>query len=265
MTDANTILRVGLIQMLCEKGDLAENLRETERHILAAEQRGVDIIAFPEMSVTGYANPQKYPQAIIRLDGPEIADILKMSVGREVILLVGLIEENPAGKPFVTQAVIHHGQIIGYYRKNTIKDAEAHWFSPGDKTLVFTHNNLRMGTAICADIDNEGLFAEYARQGTQIVFELAAPGLYGSQAARDWQAGFAWWAGKCRQQLSHYAQKYRLWIVVATQAGRTVDEDFPGGGYVFAPDGRRLYATPDWSTRAVYLTLDLDRSIVTEE
>ncbi len=92
-----------------------------------------------------------------------------------------------------------------------------------------------------------------------MVFELAAPGLYGEQATRNWQSGFAWWEGECQSYLSRYARQYGLWIAVATQAGRTVDEDFPGGGYLFAPDGRRLYATPDGSPGVVYLGLDLER------
>ena len=35
-------------------------------------------------------------------------------------------------------------------------------------------------------------------------------------------------------------------MAIATQAGRTRDEDFPGGGYLFSPDGRLLAETPDW-------------------
>ena len=30
---------------------------------------------------------------------------------------------------------------------------------------------------------------------------------------------------------------------MATQTGRTVDEDFPGGSFVFGPDGTRLAGT----------------------
>lgn len=60
--------------------------------------------------------------------------------------------------------------------------------------------------------------------------------------------------------LGRYAQKYKLWIAVATQAGRTIDEDFPGGGYVFSPDGKRVFNTLNWSPQAVYLELDLTRN-----
>ncbi len=80
-----------------------------------------------------------------------------------------------------------------------------------------------------------------------MVFEVAAPGLYGEQATRDWRSGYEWWRGECQQYLAAYARDYGLWIAVATQAGRTVDEDFPGGGFLYRPDGECVYETADWS------------------
>ncbi len=50
----------------------------------------------------------------------------------------------------------------------------------------------------------------------------------------------------------------RKYAGVATQAGRTIDEDFPGGGFLFAPDGTRVFATPDWSPGTAYLGIDLE-------
>lgn len=189
-----------------------------------------------------------------------------MTVGRKVTVLAGLIEENPESMPFITQVVIRSGKIIGYYRKNAIgdEDEDEKWFSPGDTVPVFIHDNLSFGIAICADISSERVFAECARQGAQIVFELAAPGLYGEQANRNWQSGFEWWEGECQKYLESYAKKFKIWIVIATQAGRTVDEDFPGGGYVFSPNGRRVYATPNWLPCAVYLGLDFETNQIVE-
>jgi predicted amidohydrolase len=88
--------------------------------------------------------------------------------------------------------------------------------------------------------------------------------LYGEQATRNWRSGFEWWEGECQKYLSAYAKKYGFWIGVATQAGRTIDEDFPGGGYLFAPNGERVYATPDWSPGAIYLEIDLETGRILE-
>lgn len=256
------MVRIGLIQMCCEKAAIAENLESTTRYFDEAIAHGLDIVSFPEMSITGYADPTKYPEVIICLDGPEVCHLLELTRGKSITVLAGLIEENAEGKPFITQVVVRNGELLGFYRKKRIVDEEADWFSPGRLVPVFRHDDLSLGIAICADIRNHEVFSECARQGAKIVFEAAAPGLHGDQASRDWRAGFEWWEGECQKYLSRYAQKYDIWVAVATQAGRTVDEDFPGGGYVFAPDGRRLYATPDWSPGAVYLEIDFRKCSV---
>jgi predicted amidohydrolase len=266
MIETNDVIKIGLVQMFCEKADIAGNLQAHSCYIEDAESKGVDILAFPEASITGYQdrNLDKYPGVIIRPDGPEINAVSKMTEGRKMTVLAGFIEANPAGKPYVTQAVILHGLVIGYYRKRTVVDEDNEWFLPGETAGVFDHNGLKFGMAICSDIANEKVFADSARNGARIVFELAAPGLLGEQATRDWQAGFEWWQGSCRKHLPGYAGKYGIWIAVATQADRTVNEDFPGGGYLFSPESPCLYASPDWSPGTVYLAIDLNTNQVTE-
>jgi predicted amidohydrolase len=48
-------------------------------------------------------------------------------------------------------------------------------------------------------------------------------------------------------------------IAVATQAGRTVDEDFPGGGYVFDPGGTTVAETGDWQEGLLVADLPVTR------
>jgi predicted amidohydrolase len=196
------MIKIGLIQMYCEKAAIADNLARFSHYLDEAATLNLDIVGFPEMSITGYADPTQYPQAILSLHGPEIARLLEITRGKAITILAGLIEENPTGKPFITQIVVQNGQLLGSYRKVTIKDEEVDWFSPGETVPVFSHNGLTFGIAICADIGNEQVYAACARQGANIVFELAAPGLYGEQATRNWQSGFAWWEGECQKYLS---------------------------------------------------------------
>jgi predicted amidohydrolase len=256
-------LRIALVQMNCEKAATGQNLAAISQYLAEAREREMDFICFPEMSISGYADPTRYPQAILRLDGAEVRDFLDRTRGNPAVVLAGLIEENPGKKPFITQIAAQNGELLGFYRKTNIIDEEALWFSAGDRVPVFQLGALTCGIAICADISKEEVYAGAARQGAQIVFELAAPGLYGEQATRNWQSGFEWWQSECQKYLSYYAEKYDLWIAVATQAGRTIDEDFPGGGYVFAPGGECLFTTPDGSAGAVYLNIDFEHRRVT--
>jgi predicted amidohydrolase len=251
-------LKLALVQMRCEKGAIAENLAATAAYYRTAVDEGAEIVAFPEMSYTGYIDPTRQPTAVLRLDGPEIGRLVALTRGYPATLIAGLVEAG-TDKPYITQIVARDGNLLGFYRKVTIAEDEVAWFAPGEGVPVFRQADLTYGIAICADIDNPAVFAACAAQGARLVFELAAPGLYGEQATRDWRSGFEWWRGECRTLLAAYAREHHLWIPVATQAGRTVDEDFPGGGYLFAPDGSCVYETPDWSEGMIYVEVPLVR------
>jgi predicted amidohydrolase len=45
-------IKIGLIQMRCEKGAVDENLASIQAYLRAGLSHGVEIMCFPEMSVT---------------------------------------------------------------------------------------------------------------------------------------------------------------------------------------------------------------------
>ncbi|MFL5667298.1 MAG: nitrilase-related carbon-nitrogen hydrolase [Ktedonobacteraceae bacterium] len=251
-------ITIGLVQMHCEKGAIDDNLASIRASLQVGMSKGVDIMCFPEMSITGYVNPLRCPEAVLRLDGPEVARFVTMTKDIPITAIAGLIEVNPQGKPFITQIIAHSGKVVGAYRKQTIAEDEVNWFAPGLTRAVFHHPKVVFGVSICADIDTPEIFTEYAKLGAHIVFEAAAPGLYGSQATRNWLSGYQWWQNECHNKLGQYAHDNNIYIAVATQAGRTSDEDFPGGGYVFGPDGTCLSTTSDWSEGVLYVALPVD-------
>jgi predicted amidohydrolase len=250
-------LRIALTQMRCEKGAIAENLATTRAYLHEAARQGAEIVCFPEASLAGYVDPTRYPHALVSVDSPAVAEFVAMTGGTGLAALAGIVEANPNGLPLLTQIVAARGKLLGVYRKRTIPDEEAHLFAPASAPAVFSHGDTRFGVAICADIDSPAVFADCAGLGARLVFEAAAPGLYGEQATRDWAAGYGWWRGECEEKLGRYARAHGIFIAVATQAGRTSDEDFPGGGYVFGPDGALLAATPDWREGVLYADIPL--------
>ncbi len=252
-----SILTVALVQMRCEKAAIEENLAATERYIGEARRRGADVVCFPEASLTGYVDRYRYPDVSLRLDGPEVARFVAMTRGTHVTALAGVVEENPDGAPYLTQIATSDGRMVAAYRKMRIPEEEAELYTPGTEVVVFEHAAGTLGLAICADIDHPAVFAGCAQHGARAVFECAAPGLYGEQETRDWAAGYAWWRDECHEKLGRYARENGITIAVATQAGRTRDEDFPGGGYVFTPDGACVAESADWSEGVLYVPLIL--------
>jgi predicted amidohydrolase len=250
-------MKISLVQMRCPKGQIQENLTEIARYTREANAQRADLICFPEMSITGYIDPTRNPEAVVALTSDVVEQFCGLTRGTRLTAMAGIVETNPGGKPFITQIVAREGELQGYYRKIHVAEDEGA-FAPGDAMPLFKHHSTAFGVAICADVGHGDLFATYADQGAVMVFVAAAPGLYGSQETRDWSSGFNWWRDECQRHLSKFASAGNLYIAVATQAGRTADEDFPGGGYVFGPAGNRLAATTDWSEGVLYAEVDIE-------
>ena len=245
-------LKIALAQMRSEKGDWAGNLARVEGRMAEAAVAGCDVIVFPEMSLSGYCDPTRFPEAVQPLDGPGVRQFVALTERYPLAASAGFMETNPAGKPFITQVLARAGQIIGVYHKIHAVDEEAEWFSPGSATPIFTfpvrEGAVRCALAVCADSDRPDLFAAFAAGGAQVVLHSSAPGLYTRRTdAASWQAGYEWYRGYLGERLPAAARDNGLVIAVATQTGRTVDEDFPGGSFVFGPDGAIQAQTPDYA------------------
>lgn len=239
-------LTLGLVQMRCQKGAIEYNIISMYKYLEECRKNAVEIVCFPEMNITGYINPLKYPNAVITRYHSSIQRVADMSFTYQTVIIAGFAEKNYAGKPYITQFVAKDGRIVGCYRKKTISNDESIWYSAGNEAPLFSYSGINFGLAICADIENGEIFKEYAERGTCLVFESAAPGLYGEQETRDWKSGFDWWRSECKSKLAQYAEENGIYIAAATQAGRTSDEDFPGGGYLFDPQGNCICETEDW-------------------
>lgn len=101
--------------------------------------------------------------------------------------------------------------------------------------------------AICAERDVEYPFTDAARFGARVVFHPAAPGLYDKCTDNaGWKRGFDWWRDSSLELLPPHARKNGVYIAVATQAGATHDEDFPGWAVLIGPDGQLVDELPDW-------------------
>ncbi|MEO8289242.1 MAG: carbon-nitrogen hydrolase family protein [Chloroflexota bacterium] len=257
-----TEVKIGLAQMRSEKGDWAGNLERVEEYMAQARDEGCEIVVFPEMSLSGYCDPAKFPDAVGTLESPWVRHFVELTGKYRMVASAGFIEANGRQKPFITQVLARDGRIIGVYRKRHIVDEEAEWFSAGESTPVFdvglNGGRIRLALAICADSDNPQIFADAARGGAQVVLHSSAPGLYERREDEaGWRSGFDWYKSHLGERLPLYAREHGLYIAVATQTGATVDEDFPGGSFVFGPDGECLPGSENWDEMLLCFELDL--------
>jgi predicted amidohydrolase len=57
-------LKIALAQVRSEKGGWPGNLRRVEEYMSQATSQRCDIVIFPEMSLSGYADPARFPHVV---------------------------------------------------------------------------------------------------------------------------------------------------------------------------------------------------------
>ena len=124
-------MKVALMQMYCEKGEVSRNLARTAEFVECAAVAGADLVCFPEMSVTGFVEPQKQAHGVLGWDDPQLTPLFELSKRSHMTLVVGIAELNPGNKPLISQGVIRRGELLGVYRKINIHQDEVDDFSPG--------------------------------------------------------------------------------------------------------------------------------------
>ncbi len=241
-------MRALLAAINCQKGDIERNLRTHQAIVEEASKHHCAIAVFPEMSLTGYLDPRRDDHNPIPLDAEAVAAMCDLSQESRIAVLFGISEANGADLPFITQVYARDGRIDAVYRKRHLGENELGLYAPGTESTIGLIDSDPFGIAVCADRDQPDEFEFAARSGASVVFHPSAPGLWGRRTDEaSWRAGFDWWRDTCIEIHGRRAKRLGISIAVATQAGATGDEDFPGWAGLIGPDGEIKAELPDWN------------------
>lgn len=178
--------------------DTEYNIKQIEDFVAQAEGRGVEIIVFPELSVTGYSCQDLFLQQLL-VEQAEVAvmQLLDFSRKLDIICIVGA-PVNISGSLYNCAVVIQHGVILGIIPKTYLPNYgefyEKRWFTsskdlkPTDiryagnsvsitlgPTLFRTSDNALFGVEICEDVwAAEPCSNKLALAGADIIFNLSA-------------------------------------------------------------------------------------------
>jgi NAD+ synthase (glutamine-hydrolysing) len=178
--------------------DVDYNVQQIESIIAQAEGRGVEVIVFPELCITGYTCQDLFKEQLL-LDRAENAIITLLDFTRklDIISIVGLpVIIN--GLLYNCAAVIQGGQLLGIipktYLPNYAEFYEKRWFASAqdlnptvfyfagtsvsvsaEPKLFVTNNGMKFGVEICEDVwapipPSNNL----ALSGADIIFNLSA-------------------------------------------------------------------------------------------
>ena len=175
--------------------DCSWNAVRIQTLMTAAEEQGVKVVVFPELSITGYSCGDLFQQNLL-LEAAEAAlrDILMHSRNLKQIAIVGL-PVGHGGAVYNAAAVVHSGRILGVVAKTFLPNYrefyEQRWFVAAPlrpveinlcggrvllgQNLLFESADLTFGIEICEDLwASITPGTQQALQGAEVIFNLSA-------------------------------------------------------------------------------------------
>jgi NAD+ synthase (glutamine-hydrolysing) len=148
-------LRLALVQLRTRVGDLWGNVSAALSAVRQAMEQGVDLVAFPELAITGYPPEDLLLHPRFVSENRAALDELCRRVPPGIHVIVGFAE--PAGgRLYNAAAVIADRELVAIQRKIHLPNYgvfdEKRYFVPGDRVIVFRTGAGRVAVSICEDI-----------------------------------------------------------------------------------------------------------------
>ena len=177
------ILNLAVVNLKTIWGNKEANLKRMKEYIIYAARKGVDMIVFPEMALTGYdieAIPKEdmmQMKLAEYIPGPSTLEISKIAQQYHINVVFGMPErdkENP-NILFNSAAIVKSSGEIEAYQKIHLPGSEADWATRGEKPMVFDTEWGKVGVTICYDTYRFRDLAYYARaKGARLLINCTA-------------------------------------------------------------------------------------------
>jgi predicted amidohydrolase len=250
----NHRLTVGLAQMAPTLGDRQKNLAAHRGWIDRARAADVELLVFPELSLTGYFLKDLVPDVALARDGPELDELAALS--RDLDLVVGAVLEEPDHRYFNASLYLSEGELKHIHRKVYLPTYgmfdEQRYLAAGDRFRGFPTRYGRAGILICEDIWHLSTAYILSLQGTDLVIcPSASPG---RGISTDERLGTAEsYELLCRT----YAQFCTTFFLYCNRVGYEDGANFWGGSMIIGPNGDIIRREEDADEALVTATLDL--------
>lgn len=256
MPASPSTLRVGLAQIDCRLGDVEANVERHLAWIERARGEGVELLVFPELSLTGYRLLHLTPRVALRPDAPSIARLA--AAAGEMNVALGLVEEDGRGVLHNSALLLAGGRPAFMHRKIYLPTygifQEERFLGRGrrlDLTFLPGTGERRMGVLVCEDTWHPELAIRLATAGAKLIVVLSAgPGRIGSgplpESAEVW-----------RTVTRSTALFTTCWVVYCNRVGWEEGSFYSGDSHVVRPGGEILASAPVLEEHLLVADLDL--------
>lgn len=234
----STLIKLGIAQIDCRLGDVEANLDRHLAWIERAKETGVQLLVFPELSLTGYRLLHLTGRvATAPHESEAVRALIKAAGALDVV--VGLVEEDRKGVLYNSSLLLSGGEIAHVHRKLYLPTygifQEGRFFGPGER-LAPAGNGL--GILICEDLWHPHLARGLALAGAKVIIVVSAsPGHLGPGATPESQES---WEALSRST----ALVNTCWVVYCNRVGWEEGSFYTGGSHIVRPGGEIVERAP---------------------
>ena len=237
---------IALAQLDTMLGKVDRNFDDISAHVQSAEDRGANLVVFPELSVQGYALDTVAEDVSISASDERLS---ALSIG-QCDVVVGFLESSRLRR-YNSAAYVSRGQIVHVHRKAFFPGAvEYAYSSPGDAIRAFDTRIARTAVLVCYDAWHAIAPWLAVQDGAEL---LVIPANSVSNLDLDGVDMIEFW----EELLTTIARFQQCWVVFVNRVGNEADREFWGGSRVVDPTGKVVARAQTFGPELLFCEIDI--------
>ncbi len=253
-------LTVGLAQIYPKLGDVRANcelhVQFVERAVAHAPR--VDLLVFPELSLTGYMLQDLVREVAMRPTAEHPAFAAMLDASRRLDLVVGFAEIDERGRFFTSAAYLSQGRLAHLHRKVYLPTYalfdEGRYFDLGESVRAFDTRFGRFGLLICEDFWHASPpYLSWLDGADVLILTSSSPGRGLGYGGKLGSSRFVETVNQA------YAALFGAYVVHVNRCGFEDGLNFWGGSTIFDPEGDLIVQAPYFEEALTVAQIDLDQ------
>jgi predicted amidohydrolase len=229
--------RLAVAQIAPVLGDVEKNLALHEKVTREAISQSINLLVFPELSLTGYFLKDQVTSVALTEEAPTL-EVLR-GLSHRVAMVVGFVEEGPGHRFYNAAAYLEGGEVRHIHRKVYLPTYgifdEQRYLAAGGGIRAFDTALGRMAILICEDLWHPAAVGIAVWDGAEIILcPSASPGR-GLGRTEPFQNTGTW-----ERVIRAYGDLFTCFVVYANRVGYEDGACFWGGSEVVGPSGQSL-------------------------
>jgi NAD+ synthase (glutamine-hydrolysing) len=251
-------LTIGLAQIYPKLADLRANLEKHLAYIDEAAAAGVELLVFPELSLTGYQVQDLVPEVAIRAQSQDPIFGRLLEASRKLDLVFGFVHLDARQRFFIASAYLSAGAVVHIHHKIYLPTYgmfdEGRFFDQGERARAFDTRFGRFGLLICEDFWHVSPpYLLWLDGADLLIFTSSSPGR--GLDAGDRLSGTRW----VELVNQAYGSLFTNYIVHCNRVGYEDGKNFWGGSSIVNPNGEFLCHGVYFEEALLTQTIDLNQ------